>query len=290
MYKIKSEQGSMTVYVTIVLLTMLIIISTIFMVTVAKNKEQIQVSLKVKEAYEVDNAKAADIYASLTGVSEPEYITDGLILHYDAINNTGDGHSNTATTWKDLSGNGNDGTLSRTPGTSNFYWEENNITIEGYGGALQYYVDTPLQLTGQERTYIYVVDASNLSGAIFGETDNDNDYGLLNYHTFVSNRAGRSSDTTKYEYTFTKNGIYCYAISLSSSQLKFYENGKLVGSINNTKGLNCNSSLRLLAGRYSSQNATNLKMYNFMAYDRVLSDSEIQTTFDINMKKYGITT
>ena len=31
-----------------------------------------------------------------------------LILHYDAINNTGNGHSNTTTTWKDLSGNNND--------------------------------------------------------------------------------------------------------------------------------------------------------------------------------------
>lgn len=36
---------------------------------------------------------------------ELEYITDGLIHRWDAINNTGDGHDSTATVWKDLVGN-----------------------------------------------------------------------------------------------------------------------------------------------------------------------------------------
>ncbi len=57
----------MAIYVTVTLVTMLLIAMAIFMVTVAKNKEQMQVSLKIKEAYEADNARAAEIYASLTG-------------------------------------------------------------------------------------------------------------------------------------------------------------------------------------------------------------------------------
>lgn len=67
MSKIKTEKGSMAIYVTVTLVTMLLIAMAIFMVTVAKNKEQMQVSLKIKEAYEEDNARAAEIYASLTG-------------------------------------------------------------------------------------------------------------------------------------------------------------------------------------------------------------------------------
>ncbi len=67
MRKIKSEKGSMTMYVTITLFTMLLIVTAIFMVTVYKNKEQMEVSLKIKESYEADNARAAEIYASLTG-------------------------------------------------------------------------------------------------------------------------------------------------------------------------------------------------------------------------------
>lgn len=36
------------------------------------------------------------------------YATDGLLLFLDGINNTGSGHNNSATTWKDLSGNNRD--------------------------------------------------------------------------------------------------------------------------------------------------------------------------------------
>lgn len=47
------------------------------------------------------------------------YVTDGLVLYYDAINNTGSGHSSSTTTWKDLSGNGNDGTVTGGTWTGN---------------------------------------------------------------------------------------------------------------------------------------------------------------------------
>ena len=40
-----------------------------------------------------------------------QYVTSGLILHYDGINNTGNGHSRTTNTWKDLSQKNNNGTL-----------------------------------------------------------------------------------------------------------------------------------------------------------------------------------
>lgn len=60
-----------------------------------------------------------------------EYVSDGLILHYDGIDNTGNGHDSTATIWKDLSGNGNDG---------NIYggvWNESNIQLNGSGNYIQ---------------------------------------------------------------------------------------------------------------------------------------------------------
>ena len=233
---------------------------------------------EVKQNYDIDKEKYGD-----------KYVTDGLVLHYDAIDNTGNGHSTTTTTWKDLSGNGNDGTLSTAPNTSNFYWEDNSITISGYSsGSLKYYVDTPLKLSGQARTYIYTVDARNLTGSIWGETDDSNRNGLFNYQNFISNRGNSTSGDNRYNYTFAKSGIYSYAVTVSSSQIKFYANGALVTTINNTNGLNCSNPLRLLAARYSSQNASNLKMYNFMAYNRVLSETEIQQNYNIIETRFGI--
>ena len=43
------------------------------------------------------------------------YITDGLLMHLDGINNTGNGHSNSDKTWVDLTGNGHDVTLTGSP-------------------------------------------------------------------------------------------------------------------------------------------------------------------------------
>lgn len=65
--KIKKENGSMAVYVTVVLLTMLILISSIFMVSSATKKSQLETAYKIKQSYESDNSKAAQIYDNITG-------------------------------------------------------------------------------------------------------------------------------------------------------------------------------------------------------------------------------
>ena len=57
------------------------------------------------------------------------YITDSLIAHYDGINNTGNGHSNTANVWKDISGNNNDMTLQGFDEKSG--WISDGIELDG---------------------------------------------------------------------------------------------------------------------------------------------------------------
>ena len=58
------------------------------------------------------NAEITKIISSTANpIDNDNYIADGLILYVDAINNTGCGHSDTATVWRDLSDSGNDGTL-----------------------------------------------------------------------------------------------------------------------------------------------------------------------------------
>lgn len=49
-------------------------------------------------------------YVTLTDLATepPKYVEDGLVMWCDGRNNTGEGHSDSVTTWKDLTGNGND--------------------------------------------------------------------------------------------------------------------------------------------------------------------------------------
>lgn len=284
--KIKEERASMAVYVGVVLMSFLLLLTATYIGAINVRKTQLSTIIKIKESYEKDNGKAEEIYNSVSQ-SQPEpkptYIKEGLVLHYDGSNNTGNGHSTTSTTWKDLSGNGNDGTLSASPGNTVFYWDDNNLTISGHSGKLQYYVDTPLNLNDQERTYIYTIDANKLEGSIWGETNISNQNGMFNYYTFIANRYGSA---TKYSYSFSKSGIYSYAVTLSSTQLKFYANGNLIQTTNNSSGLKCDNNLRLMAARYNNQNAKNLKMYQFLAYNRALTDEEIQHNYEIDKDKY----
>lgn len=64
--QIKSQKGSIAVYVSVVLFSMLIILSAVFLATSSAMKSQIITAIKVKESYQADNARAADIYADLT--------------------------------------------------------------------------------------------------------------------------------------------------------------------------------------------------------------------------------
>ena len=60
--------------------------------------------------------------------------------------------------------------------------------------------------------------------------------------------------------------------------------GTLVNTMANSIGLATSNNLRLLADYYTNQNATNLKMYNFMVYDRALTQTEIQTNYNVLSK------
>ena len=70
MYKrYKSEKGSMAVYVTVVLLTMLIILASLSLAPASVRKNQLTAAVMIKKSYESDNNKADDIYNSLVNGS-----------------------------------------------------------------------------------------------------------------------------------------------------------------------------------------------------------------------------
>ena len=77
----------------------------------------------------VDNAGNETITDTVSAY--PGYIKEGLVVHYDGINNTGNGHSNTATTWKDISGNGNDMPLYNFNYNADSGWISDGVVFDG---------------------------------------------------------------------------------------------------------------------------------------------------------------
>ena len=74
-----------------------------------------------KEAYLAVIALAVTVAGSVYGLTACSYVQKGLKASYDGIDNAGTGtHDPAVRTWKDLTGNGYDGTLASTVA-----WESN---------------------------------------------------------------------------------------------------------------------------------------------------------------------
>ena len=72
MREVKRENGSIAVYISVVILSMLFILLAVFLTSNSKVKSQIETTLTVKQSYEADNGKAGEIYSSLLAKLEPE--------------------------------------------------------------------------------------------------------------------------------------------------------------------------------------------------------------------------
>ena len=93
----------MAVYVPVVLLSMLIILSAVLLTSNAARRSQLQTAMDLKQSYEADNSRAAEIYAELTSSStggendeetpkEPNYI---YIEEFETLPS----YANVSTTW-----------------------------------------------------------------------------------------------------------------------------------------------------------------------------------------------
>ena len=72
MREVKRENGSIAVYISVVILSMLFILLAVFLTSNSKVKSQIETTVTVKQSYEADNGKAGEIYSSLLAKLEPE--------------------------------------------------------------------------------------------------------------------------------------------------------------------------------------------------------------------------
>lgn len=290
----KRENGSMAVYTSVVLLTMLIIITAIFITSNMARATQLQTAIKVKESYEKDNNKAGEIYEKLTGTtSTPSYVTNGLILHYDAINNTGNGHDNNATVWKDLSGNENDGSLIGFD--SNSGWGDNYIKFDGQND----YVIS--------KNNIGLSGDADLTMCAVALWDGDNwlsqwpSYmGINSYNSFVGlsmtmNEGKPALDFWNYRYRASESlevkKIYQICMTKETGGInttsKIFVNGEeVVGTGNSTSSPNISNS-QAIVGKLDDARWANAKIYNVKYYNRALNNSEIKQNYMVDKQRYG---
>ena len=244
--------------------------------------------LTAAEVAELYNGGAGKQYvAPAVTTTTSSIVTTGLVMSLDAGNTLS--YSGTGTTWTDLSGNGNNGTLVN--GTSY------NST---YGGTLVFdgvndYVDTNL-ITNQSAFSYGVWGKSNSSGfknRIMGNADSTTGYngadiiwGALGANTIYSvRRGGGNFDISSNIANFSGNWHYIVLTYDSVNGSKLYCDNVLVASNANT-GLS--SSLKLRIGKDGDGTDAFLgKIGAVQVYNKSLTSTEVATNFNASKSRYG---
>lgn len=239
----------------------------------------------------------------LMGINyNPKIVTDGLVLHLDAANVKS--YPGTGTVWKDLSGNGNDGTLVNGVG----YNSANNGSMV-FDGANDYGIlNNKLNLTTTAAiTFCSWIKTTQPNTGIWCEHSidfNQNNSFLVDFGEFGGSGSFQFSDKgdAGYNIAYTSPGYhdgnwhYFSAVSnrtlLATDQISLY-----VDSIYNT----------ILHPSHRANNNTNystFRLYLFtrngasyfarcnvglvQIYNRALSVAEIQQNFNATRGRYGI--
>lgn len=279
----KNETGSMAVYVTIVLFIMLVFIVAIYMGTMSARKEQVITASKIKESYESNLNNIDEIYASIVRETEPDYVKDGLLLHYDAINNTGNGHSNTTTTWTDLSGNENDATV--TGGT----WSDNYVrfTTSNSSNGIKTKSNFPINFSSKTFNIVFNLSRESSVEALFGaRTTISNGFMMFNYNVdnaFEVDTIG-SQTRVKLGERLSVNRNYNLTVTFDNGTVKLYIDGTLISTTSYTTGT-INFPLTVFTAGTRSNSLGNV--YSVKVYDRALTEEEVLQNYNMDKLTYG---
>ena len=212
----------------------------------------------------------------------PSSVTTGLIVYLDAANSKS--YPGTGTTWTDVSGNNNNGTLVNGPTYSSA--NSGSIVFDGVND----YVLTPVNIDANPNTVSVWFNASATNGARgIALADNggwDKGFeitdGVFNIH--VGN--GLSSTGV----SALANTWYFGTIVYTSISMSFYINGVNVWN-GGAPGVTAGSTVEIGRANYPGGAGTrffNGNISQVSIYNRALSQSEINQNFNALRGRFGI--
>ena len=228
-------------------------------------------------------------------LSTKDYVQDGLVAMWDGIENIGIGkHSNTATEWVDLTGNGRDMQL-----INDAYFNANSIVAEGHPVA-EYTNSIPLeQHITQE--IVFKVDSDvrdNTSSrtviAFFGSTIYNSGYNFcMTGFAYNRNNISKSGWMVKTDAIVQVNSLYIPKTAICSTII-YSENNKIGAKpkriiingtalvCNATDGWANNSQINRLGSTFSGN------IYAVRIYNRALTEDEISKNFELDKERFGL--
>jgi prepilin-type N-terminal cleavage/methylation domain-containing protein len=218
------------------------------------------------------------------------YVQDGLVLHFDAINNFGIGHSNTTTVWNDLSNQNNTGILTNFNSTASSGWTNRGlkfdgtddivITSEGGTNFSTFVSGVPFTYSAYYTTNtigVWMGVLSNVgawgAGGFNLQYGNNNRTGLGGV-VYISNAVVPTASTT-----YHVLGVY------NGTVMSLYINGVYVTQA--TVSYSAGSSRLTLGAFYNLPSLfMNGTIHSVMFYNRALTLPEIQTNYELDQVRY----
>jgi len=219
----------------------------------------------------------------------PKIVTDGLVLCLDAANPKS--YPGSGTTWTDLSGNGNDGTLVNGVGFDS--GNQGSLTFDGVND----YVDCGNIFNAENQSLTGMVNSKEISFSKYNAfLDKLSSGGSWRFHSNNGNlllgvRPNAGGYTTISSGAILSTNIwYNLAFSYNSATnfVSLFVNGLMVtsGTLSLTPGSN-GTPLRI--GRATNNGVySNFNMGGAMLYDRALTEAEIKQNFNALRGRYGI--
>jgi len=230
----------------------------------------------------------------------PKIVTNGLVLALNAADRNS--YVSGSTTWTDVSGNNNSGSLMNGPTFSTGSGGE--IIFDGTND----YVSIPIQNLDRPCTFSTWINFNNLTGyqtiagqdtsaAIirgrfyFQKAGGTSEGIILNVVNFSMVLSNNSIVPVNSNNTVVTNRWYNYNAVLTTTTLALYENGILQNTVSDSNTfLTPNTTITLNAGYYNNSivDYINGKSSSFLIYNRALSATEIQQNYNAQKSRFGL--
>jgi hypothetical protein len=223
----------------------------------------------------------------------PRIVTDGLVLHLDAGNRKS--YPGSGTSWNDLSGNGNTGTLVNGVGYNS--GNGGSLVFDGVNDFVTGSI-TPLTSNYSIELWFKLITSNSSENSLIALTAS-NDHGFLGevsnldkkirfLHRVPYGVAG--GDSFYSSGSINLNQIYCITWVRDTNQ-KIYINSNFDSQITSTNSAFDSNLNQLVIGQLLQINSVRIingNIYSTKIYNRALTAQEIQQNFNALKGRFGL--
>ena len=254
--------------------------------------------IRAIEDYTVDGTVTGelDFSAMEKELTAEGYLKYGLSWQLDGINNTGTGHSNSATEWVPLVGASN---LTLSDATK-MSWGEDCLTNTG---GVAYCTNAPVPSLTVEILFQNTRVAPHVCVAIFGANNSQPAHMLALNEADCATFVNTSHRYTNLGVSYTdKMAITIVYSDVNGYAERVYVNGTLLSELDNAslvdswgRALTASPGIQYLRffdyvdGNGGSTYHMQGSIYSFRAYNRKLTEAEIQQNYAVDVERFGLT-